>query len=316
MIFKKFVHALSFLFLLGAGLLCFFLILSGARSTGTLSEFYWFVADTNGFNSAPARTMWFNYQWCGVENGKLFDCSDRVAAQAFSPRDNFGASSEMPTTFLNNRDTYYYLSRVGWAMLLIGLFSIVLTIIPATVMIFKTITSMAIWNTIGNWTSLFFILLSACLYTGCYAKAKVGFDGRSRFSKLGPRNFAFIWTSVFLLLLTAIWATITVGIHGKNKFKDYARESGSYGGGFHNNSSSADTHMDKSTFNSEKPPRNRAFFTKLRTKKKLMQSPSQEHGEPADEVEYVTRDYVVQQQPAAVTANANSTNTNPTNTVV
>ncbi|QLQ79425.1 hypothetical protein HG537_0C00720 [Torulaspora globosa] len=300
MMFKKFVHAISYLFLLGAGLLCFFLILSGARSSGTLAKFYWFEANTNGFNNAPMRTRWYNYQWCGVVRGQLVNCSKRVADQAFSPRDNFGASPEMPKTFLNNRDTYYYLSRVGWAMLLIGLFFIVLTIIPATVILFKTVTSMAICLTVGTWTALFFILLSACLYTGCYAKAKKGFHSEGRYAKMCPRNFAFIWTSVFLLLVDAIWAAVTLGLHGKKKYKEYTRETGGYGAGYHNNSSSSDGHMDKSTYSSEKP-RNRTFFTKLRTKRELMHphahSPTRDQAGPADEVEYETRDYVVTQQP-------------------
>lgn len=291
MIFKKFVHALTFIFLLGAGLLTFFLILSGGRPGGTLKNFYWFEADTSGFNSAPALTRWYNYRWCGYADGQTSGCSSTVPAQAFSPRDNFGRSDEMPTSFLNNRDTYYYLSRVAWAMLLIGLLFLVSAIIPAVVMIFKTITVMAVWSTVSTWIAFFFILLAACLYTGCYAKAKVAFDGRNRYSKLGPRNFAFLWTTVFLLLVNTIWSTITVAIHGKNKYRDY-RESDHYAGGAgtYNNSSSMDTHNDKSTYDSEKHHPNRTFFTRLRTKKKMMHS--QEQGEPTEEVQYVTRDYV------------------------
>lgn len=309
MMFRKFVHAISYLFLLGAGLLCFFLILSGARSSGTLAEFYWFEANTLGFNNAPVRTRWFNYQWCGVmRGGQLVDCSSRVPAQSFSPRDQFGASPEMPTTFLNNRDTYYYLSRVGWAMLLIGLFFLVLTIIPATVILFKTVTSMAIWLTVGTWTTLFFITLAACLYTGCYAKAVRGFHSKGRYAKMCPRNFAFIWTSVFLLLVDAIWASVTLGLHGKKKYKEYTRDSGNYGAGYHNNSSSSDGH-DKSTYSSEKP-RNRTFFTKLRTKRELhAHSPTRDQEAPTDEVQYETREYAVQpvQQPVQQPANVNET---------
>ncbi|QLL32549.1 hypothetical protein HG536_0D00710 [Torulaspora globosa] len=308
MIFNKFVHAISYLFLIGAGLLCFFLILNGARSSGTLAKFYWFEANTNGFNNAPIITRWYNYRFCGVMGGNLVDCSKSVAAQAFSPRDNFGASSAMPSTFLNDRDAYYYLSRVGWAMLLIGLFFLILTIIPATVILFKTVTSMAIWLTVGTWTSLFFILLAACLYTGCYAKAKKGFHSQGRRGKMGPRNFAFIWTSVFLLLVDAIWASVTLGLHRRKK----SRDSGTYGGGFHDNTSSSEGHMDKSTFNSEKP-RSRTFFTKLRTKRELMHphahSPTRDQAVPADEVEYETREYAVQQpvQPVQPVANVNET---------
>lgn len=294
MIFKKFVHALTFTFLLGAGLLTFFLILSGGRPGGTLKNFYWFEGNTSGFNDAPDVTRWYNYRWCGYSDGQTSDCSSTVPAQAFSPRDNFGRSDEMPSSFLNNRNTYYYLSRVAWAMLLIGLVFIVGAIIPAVVMIFKTITVMAIWSTVSTWIAFFFILLAACLYTGCYAKAKNAFSDSNRSSKLGAKNFAFLWTTVFLLLVNTIWSTITVVLHGMNKFRDY-KESDHYAGGAggYNNASSMDTtHNDKSTYDSDKHHSDRTFFTRLRTKKKMMQT--QEPGEQPEEVQYVTRDFVSQ----------------------
>ena len=221
MFFKRFVHFLTFLFLLGAGLLTFFVILSGAHSTGTLENFYWLQADTSGFNSAPDTTRWYNYDWCGYESGHNFNCSSKSAAKPFSPKDNFGASSNMPLTFLNNRDTYYYLSRVGWAMLLIGLFFIVLAIVPLLVNIFKIIPGVAIFSTVNCWLAFFFILLSACLYTGCYVKARKAFHHDGRSAKLGANNFAFIWTSVFLLLVNSIWTTITATLHNKHKYDHY-----------------------------------------------------------------------------------------------
>lgn len=85
MIFKRFVNLLAFLFLLGAGLLTFFLILSGGRESGTLKNFYWLQADTNGFNSAPSTTRWYNYNWCGYEDGQLANCSSRAPAKPFFP---------------------------------------------------------------------------------------------------------------------------------------------------------------------------------------------------------------------------------------
>lgn len=290
MIFKKFVHALTFLFLLGAGLLTFFLILSGGRPGGTLKNFYWFEADTSGFNNAPALTRWYNYDWCGYANGDAVNCSGKMPAQPFSPRDNFGRSDAMPSTFLNNRNAYYYLSRVAWAMLLIGLVFIVGAIIPALVAIFKVATPLAIWSTVSTWIAFFFILLAACLYTGCYAKAKDAFHDDGRRGKLGAKNFGFLWTTVFLLLVNTIWTTVTVVLHRKNKRNQYG-DSEAYAG---YNTSSIDTHNDKSTYNSEKPPQHQTgtFFTRLRTKKKMMRT---QDTEPAEDVEYTTREDVVQQ---------------------
>lgn len=225
MFLKRFVHVLSFFFLLGAGLLSFFLILSGARHSGVLKEFYWFQGNTNGFNDASTVTRWYNYDFCGWQNNENFNCSSKAPAKPFSPRDNFGASPNMPSTFLNNRNTYYYLSRVAWAMLLIGFVFIMLAIIPACVLIIKVFKGFAIFSTVMCWLAWFFIILSACLYTGCYVKARKAFHHDDRSAKIGPKNFAFIWVTVALLLFNSIWTTITAATHGKDKkYKHYQSE--------------------------------------------------------------------------------------------
>ncbi|CCE66137.1 hypothetical protein TPHA_0O01700 [Tetrapisispora phaffii CBS 4417] len=208
MLFKRFVNFLTLLFLLGAGLLTFFIILSGSHNSGTLKSFYWFEANTFGFNDASIITRWYDYEFCGYLNDNLVNCSSRAPAKPFSPKDNFGASDNMPSSFLNNRDTYYYLSRVAWAMLLIGLVFICLSIIPIFINIFKLVPGIVIWSTVATWLAFFFIILSACLYTGCYVKARKNFHHDGRHAKLGAKNFAFIWTSVFLLLISIVWTTL------------------------------------------------------------------------------------------------------------
>ncbi|CCF58628.1 hypothetical protein KAFR_0F00310 [Kazachstania africana CBS 2517] len=221
MLFKRLVNALMLLLLLGAGLLSFFIILSGARTGGTLKNFYWFQANTQGFNSAPSVTRWYNYDFCGFENNNVGNCSHKAPAKPFSPRDNFGSSPNMPSTFLNNRNTYYYLSRVAWAMLLIGFFFLMLTIIPTLVGIFTIIKGLAIFTTVMSWLAFFFMILAACLYTGCYVKARKAFHNNHRSAKLGAKNFAFIWTTVFLLLLNTIWSTFVSATHKGKKYSQY-----------------------------------------------------------------------------------------------
>lgn len=217
---KKFVNALCLLFLMGAGLMSFFLILSGARSSGTLKNFYWFEGETEGFNDASSHTRWYNYMYCGYDNGSAHDCSGKGAAKPFSPRDNFGRSDNMPNTFLNNRDTYYYLSRVGWAFLLIALFFIMITFIPVFGSVFALVKGLSIWACVTAWLGFWSIILSACLYTGCYVKARQAFHRNDRSAHLGAKNFAFIWVVTFLMLVVAIWTTILSSTHGKDR-EDY-----------------------------------------------------------------------------------------------
>ena len=214
----------SLLFLIGATIMSFFLILSGARNTGVLKNFYWIEANTTGFNDASNLTRWFNYEFCGYSNGQLFNCSSKAPAKPFSPRDNFGFNTLMPTSFLDDRDAYYYLSRVGWAMLLIAIFCEVMTLIPQIVSVFKHIRSLSVFATVFHWLSLFFILLTACLLTGCYAKGIRAFHSQNRHAKMGVKCFALLWTTVFLLLCTSIWMAIATALKKREK----RRKSSSY----------------------------------------------------------------------------------------
>lgn len=208
----KIGDAIALLFLAGALVMSYFLILSGGRSGGVLKNFYWLEANTTGFNNAPDTTRWFNYDFCAWANNNLHNCSHKAPAKPFSPRDNFGASPLMPSSFLNNRNAYYYLSRVGWAMLLIAVFF-------ETVGLFTHLWSLfskgklgrisSITNTVFHWCALFFITLAACLLTGCHAKAKKAFHSENRHAKMGVKNFAFLWTTVFLLLLTSVWSIVS-----------------------------------------------------------------------------------------------------------
>ncbi|SCU98302.1 LAMI_0F13982g1_1 [Lachancea mirantina] len=250
--FKKSVTPVFLFLLLGAGLLTFFVILSGARETGVLKDFYWFEADTSGFNSAPNRTRWYNYQWCGVSNGALNSCSSTKPATPFSPRDNFGSSGAMPKSFLDNRNTYYYLSRVAWAMLLIGIFYLVCAIVPMIVSIFMATVVGSFMAVLSLWLATFFITLAACLYTGCYVKARNAFHDGNRAARLGPKNFGFIWTSVALLLACSIWMTIAMTLFGVEKYQRqrhlHNRRSRLFG---HQDSGTSSYSYDKSAISDE-----------------------------------------------------------------
>lgn len=255
--YKRFVNAIVCLFIVGAGLLSFFLILSGARDSGTLKNFYWFEADTSGFNDAPDVTRWYNYMYCGYADHETYDCSDKGADKPFSPKDNFGESPNMPRTFIDHRKTYYYLSKVGWAMLLISLFFTVLAIVPIFLSIFKLARPLSITTCVLCWLSWFFITLAACLYTGCYAKAKNAFHHDDRHAKMGAKNFAFLWTTVFLMGVSSIWTMIDAITRRKEKYNKYR---------------TTDVYSDTEVVGAvppveSQPSSGRTFFRKLRTKK-------------------------------------------------
>ncbi|AGO10300.1 AaceriABL156Cp [[Ashbya] aceris (nom. inval.)] len=217
MMFKGVITSLSFLLLLGSCLLGFFTILSGAKHTGVLRNFYWLEANTSNFNQAPPNTRWYNYNWCEYGDDRAGVCSNNKI-MGFSPRDHWGDNDLMPENFITKRDTYFYLSRVGWAMLLIGLFFMVLAILPYIVSIFTE--KAAYVSTPALWLALFFVTLAACLYTACYVKARNAFHSRNRYAKLGPRNFAFIWTTVALLFLNCVWSTFLAASRAVMSFRN------------------------------------------------------------------------------------------------
>ncbi|CAI4049644.1 uncharacterized protein SKDI_14G1320 [Saccharomyces kudriavzevii IFO 1802] len=270
MSYKKFVYFINFFFLLGATLLAFFLILAGGRNTGVLKNFYWFQAFTSGFNSAPSMTRWYNYNWCGWQSlGQAVNCSSKMAAQPFSPRDNFGSSPLMPATFLNNRNTYYYLSRVGWAMLLIGLLFLLITLVSVIVNMIKYTRATASLTTALSWITLFFMTLSACLYTGCYAKAVKAFHREDRDARLGPKNFGFIWTTVFLLIVNAICSTVMAASYKENGYS-YDRSFASTKTTESQTPTPGLTNGGVTEVQQSQPHNNGRFFRKLRAKKRTV----------------------------------------------
>ncbi|KAL3229253.1 SUR7 family protein FMP45 [Nakaseomyces bracarensis] len=261
--YKKFVNAIVTLFIMGAGVMSFFLILSGARDGGTLKNFYWFEANTDGFNDAPTVTRWYNYMYCGYQDGHTYDCSSRGADKPFSPKDNFGESDNMPRTFIDKRKTYYYLSKVGWAMLLISLFFTVIAIIPVFMSVFLQKKAMSVVSCTFCWISWFFITLAACLYTGCYAKAKKAFHHDNRHAKMGVKCFALLWTTVFLMMICSIWTLVDAITHKKYEQK------------YRTNEVYTETEVVSPVVPEVEPQHTRrTFFTKLRTKKKVYPAPA------------------------------------------
>lgn len=202
----------TFLFLLsGAGLLAFFVILCGARTTGVLTKFYWLKADTSGIPNAPSETYWLNYMYCSKDNGTSYyhSCSSKEPAYPFSPRNNFKTTLNVPSSFVNDRDKYYYLSRVGWSMWLVGLLFLSLSLIPMLVALFISIPKIYIISTLLLWSAWFYLTLGACLWTSCFVLGKNAFKDAGRSAHLGVKMFAFIWTTVFIITLCSLWHPIS-----------------------------------------------------------------------------------------------------------
>lgn len=198
---RKLLTFLPLLFLLGSGLLLFFLILSGASSSSSLLQrFYWLQASTPGLGQYQ-ETKWTNYRLCNALEGSN-ECSGAQAALPISPEDNFGNVDELPLGFINNRNSYYYESRVGWLFLLVTAFFVILAIILAIPLIILSRSLMITLMSIFTFLAFIFIAVSASLYTHVLTRLRNTFNSSGQNASIGTKMMAFIWTTVFLLLIS------------------------------------------------------------------------------------------------------------------
>lgn len=197
-------YIISLIALLGAGLLLFFNILCGASTSSVLGEFYWLEAGTSGIPGAHSTTRWTNYNSCGVRNGRNYDCTSSSAAYPMSPRANFGTDTGVPSGLRSRHGITYYLSRVGWAFLLLGLLFTLLALLPVAVSLcLPSLSILGIGSNFATNAALLFTILAAALLTAAYVKARNSFRSAGNHTSLGRKMFAFVWTSVFLLLLSS-----------------------------------------------------------------------------------------------------------------
>lgn len=179
-------------------------------------------------------------------------------------------------------------------MLLIALFFLLITLVSVIVSLIKYTRPTASLTTAMSWITLFFMTLSACLYTGCYAKAVRAFHHQDREARLGPKNFGFIWTTVFLLIVNAVCSTIMAATYKRNEYI-YDRSFAS--------TKTADSQTPTPIASAypttegvstpvpvpevqQQPRSNGRFFKKLRTKKRTVTTTSDEPNQVQEESVY------------------------------
>ncbi|CAI8508571.1 unnamed protein product [Hanseniaspora opuntiae] len=117
---------ITWLLILGNLLLLFLLIFTGTTDHFPIDKIYLLQANTSNITSATHDvTRWTFWGICGVNNGDNV-CSKNnnynlSPAYPLSPVDNFDTTTNIPSDFKDNRNTYYYLSRFNFAFVLLGL---------------------------------------------------------------------------------------------------------------------------------------------------------------------------------------------------
>lgn len=214
--FKGIFTLVPLIFLLGSALLLFLVNLNGTTTSSIFKDIYWSQTETGDLTGSNFRTTrWTSYGICDVDlNGHSINCTKHKAAYPYSPQDNFGTLNELPNDFKTSRDTYFYLSRVAYALFLVGLAFTVFAIIPLFLSIccagglFTNICAFLVF------LAFFFTLAAACLITAVHVLGRNTFSDDNFSSKLGKTLFGLTWASVATLLISFIF-TCLIGRSGR-----------------------------------------------------------------------------------------------------
>lgn len=190
-------------FLVGANLLLLFIVLSGGVNHYPFNRFYWVQGDTSGISGAPATARYTFWGLCSGVHLALRNCSVE-AAYPISPVDNFNTETGVPLKFVNDRDTFYYLTRVAFGLYLAG-FGFAFSAAFAAVLLtclrtFNTTTS------VFGFFAFFIILAATCLQTAATALAKKAFKDAGLYSKISATNLGLSWGATVCLLVVFLAA--------------------------------------------------------------------------------------------------------------
>lgn len=187
---------LNFIFLAGTTLVLIFLTLSGATNHFPFNTFYWVRGDTSAISGAPVQSAWTFWGVCDYND---FGSCTSGPAFPISPVDNFGTTVNVPSDFVTNRNTFYYLTRFSFAFLLLGLafagFAFFIVIVGFCFSVVdKVVAGLVVF-------ALFFISATASLQTAANVLAKNAFTNDGLSAHIGVKSMALLWTAEACLLI-------------------------------------------------------------------------------------------------------------------
>ncbi|GAP87160.1 putative SUR7 protein [Rosellinia necatrix] len=212
---KAALAPLSLVLLAGAGVLLFFVVLSGVTRTSPLRQTYFLAADTAGIRGARDVSQWTFFRVCGEGNagcGRAWP--DYPVGWAWS-KDPTG--TDLPDRLIGSHGngttsyTYFYLWRFGWVFYLLSLLFTVVAFFTGFVACFGRLGS-AIAG-ITSSVALFFHTVAAVLMTVTFVKMRNEFNRVGRDAHIGVYAFGFTfgaWAALFIA--TALFC---IGIRGQ-----------------------------------------------------------------------------------------------------
>lgn len=203
---RTFFRCFTLLFLAGNTLLLILIVLSGSMNNYPVDRFYWVQADTSGIPNAANTTRWTFWGACSIVDGRT-SCNDLSPAAPISPQDNFNTKVNVPHKFINDRDTYYYLSRFSFcffwiALAFVGIAFLLYILSFCSNIILQVVLILCIMGFIFN-------MVAVVLQTAVSVMARNAFHDADRSAKISAPLLGIAWASFVVSLidmcLTTVW---------------------------------------------------------------------------------------------------------------
>lgn len=201
---------LTILLLAGTTLMLLFIVFSGAIKDYPFNRFFWVEADTSAITTEYGDfSRWTFWGICypdKLDSSESNNCPNLGPDVPISPYDNFGNSTALPQDFVNSRNSYYYLSRFSFPLLLISLVFSGVSFIGSTM----APCWLAMKEVVTFFVSIacIFCMTGAACITAVSVMTRNQFEDNGYSAKVGPELLGMVWAStaclIILFLLTCI----------------------------------------------------------------------------------------------------------------
>ncbi|KFX96741.1 hypothetical protein V490_03165 [Pseudogymnoascus sp. VKM F-3557] len=217
--------SLSWILLAGALVMMWLVLLSGVTHHSPLNKIYFLRADTSGIGNARPISQWTYWYVCGDNNE---NCGKPVPALPLGyawTGNSQGAPKALVGSHGHNTTSkyYYYMWRFGWVFFFIAF---VFANLAALSGFLSCIRVVAGATGLLVLSAVFWLCLSVCLMTAVFVKARNRFRDDGREAQVGRYAFAFTWTPLVLLFLSACMflGGILIGRKKRDTSGGYAKE--------------------------------------------------------------------------------------------
>ncbi|CAF9929999.1 MAG: hypothetical protein GOMPHAMPRED_005537 [Gomphillus americanus] len=208
---------LSLIFVAGAVLLEFFVILAGAINGNPINQVYFLEVDRSSAQDGSQLTHWTYWNSCQAAGGGLDTLCGVSPAYPFDPQNNFGGSQGIPAAFMGT-NKFYYESRIMFGFAIVALVFSVGSLALGVLALCSRIGSFL--SAITAFSAMIFQTAVAALMTAAFVEGRNIFNGNNQAASLGRYAFGFNWGAMAALFLASIMFCL-----GGTMSKDSSRRS-------------------------------------------------------------------------------------------